>query len=170
MIYEGPFVVLKAVDGRWELPNRSSVQYSDLFLLLQDEDKCIGGRLFGKRADFTGAKGFRYYGKVHTKTGKYGEQIHKITDYITMKKIKTMLEMVKREIEQNGLEFGICLTIIQLEDLGRLTQEEVRDLDRFLSAKLPPQNIEHQGLRYSWPPGDKEARLRFLEELIKKQR
>lgn len=89
--YEGPILVLKAKDGRWQRKGGPDIHMLDLFLLLIDRCDTVGGRLFGKNAGLTVAKGFTYHAKVKIKEHvKYGPQVQKLESYKSVPRDKVL--------------------------------------------------------------------------------
>lgn len=81
-----------------------------------------------------------------------------------MKSINELLVLLKEEIVANSsFSYGMCGSITNLEDSRSITAEEVINLRNYLRKNSPTSVMD----AFWWISGDKEPRLKWLDEHIK---
>jgi hypothetical protein len=78
-----------------------------------------------------------------------------------MRTTKELLHLVRQTVQEERIN-GICAASVMLAIREEILLPEYYKLSRFLQTNLPPRVFD----AFCWPPGEKEPRLKWLDEQI----
>ena len=85
-----------------------------------------------------------------------------------MRSIKELLQVMIDNSDELGIQCGICFMNTSAYVYKITNRAEWILLSDFLSANLPKQKYQHNGLAFAFPYGEIQPRLDWLNEQIAK--